>query len=124
MEFPEGFLHAMEFLTLVVDGVGFAILAITVIKFVIRYVAFELQRIRGRDCAKIFQDIRVEFLSHVILAIDFMVVSDVIHTGLVNTRDSLITLGIFVLIRSILAFFLGLDLKDAREENITEEPTN
>ena len=121
MEFPEFFLQSMEFLTLVVDGVGFAILTFTVIKFVIRYVAFELQRVRGHECAKIFQDIRVEFLSHVILAIDFMVVSDVIHTGLVHTRESLITLAIFVLIRSVLAFFLGLDLKDVKEESTSEK---
>ena len=121
MEFPDFFLRSMEFLTLVVDGVGFAILTFTVIKFVIRYVAFELQRVRGHDCARIFQDIRVEFLSHVILAIDFMVVSDVIHSGLEPSRESLITLGIFVLIRSVLAFFLGLDLKDAINELPKEE---
>jgi len=124
LEFPEFFLHGMEFLTLVVDGVGFAILTFTAIKFVIRYVAFELQRIRGRRCARMFQDIRVEFLSHVILAIDFMVVSDVIHTGLVHTRDSLITLGIFVLIRSLLAFVLGLDLKDVENETPEAEASN
>ncbi|AKS46710.1 Uncharacterized membrane protein [Octadecabacter temperatus] len=122
MEMPESIFKMLELVTLFVDGVGYAILIFTVFKFVIRYVGFELHRIRGLECAKRFQEIRVEFLSHVILAIDFMVVSDVIESGLVDTRDSLITLGIFVLIRSILAFFLGLDLKDARDEKISEEP--
>jgi len=120
LEFPEFLLHSMEFMTLIVDGVGFAILTFTVIKFVIRYVSFEFQRVRGHECAKMFKDIRVEFLSHVILAMDFMVVSDIIHTGLVHTRDSLITLGLFVLIRSALAFFLGLDLKDINEGPVNE----
>ena len=50
-----------------------------------------------------------------------MVVSDVIHSGLVDDRDSLITLGVFVLIRSVLAYFLGLDLKDVREETATSQ---
>jgi len=121
MELPSGLFHALEFATLFVDGVGYAILIFTVIKFVIRYVGFELHRARGLECAAVFQDIRVEFLSHVILAIDFMVVSDVIHSGLVEDRESLITLGVFVLIRSVLAFFLGLDLKDVREEKPTNE---
>ena len=47
-----------------------------------------------------------------------MVISDVIHSGLEKTRDSLITLGLFVLIRSVLAFSLGLDMKDIREEGV------
>ena len=113
---PEPVLHGLELLTIVVDGAGYAILLFTVIKFVIRYVVFELQRLRGMDCLRHFRDIRLELLSHVILAIDFMVISDVIHSGLAQTRDSLITLGLFVLIRSTLAFFLGLDMKDVRED--------
>ena len=110
----------LEPVIIIVDVIGYAILIFTVVKFTFRYIAFEFQRLRGYQCAKLFQDIRVEFLSHVIMAIDFMVVSDVIHSGLVQTRDSLITLGIFVLIRSILAFFLGLDLKDIQKEKIEE----
>ena len=115
---PEAILHGLAFVTIVVDGVGYAILTFTVVKFVTRYVAFEFQRLRGIDCLRHFRDIRLELLSHIILAIDFMVISDVIHSGLAQTRDSLITLGIFVLIRSVLAFFLGLDMKDVREEKV------
>ena len=115
---PGPVLYGVELLTVVVDGVGYAILLFTVIKFVIRYVAFELQRLRGFDCLRHFRDIRLELLSHIILAIDFMVISDVIHSGLAQTRESLITLGVFVAIRSVLAFFLGLDMKDVREEKV------
>ncbi len=115
---PEPVLHGLAILTIVVDGVGYAILLFTVLKFVIRYVSFEIQRLRGIDCLRHFRDIRLELLSHVILAIDFMVISDVIHSGLAQTRESLVTLGIFVLIRSVLAFFLGLDMKDVREEKV------
>lgn len=113
---PEWIIHSLEALTIVVDGVGYAILFLTVVKFVVRYVAFEFQRLRGYECALRFRDIRLELLSHIILAIDFMVISDVIHSGLAQTLESLVILGLFVLIRSILAFFLGLDMKDVREE--------
>ena len=113
---PPVIFNFLEYVTLFVDGVGYAILIFTVGKFVIRYVRFEMQRLRGLPCVMLFQDIRVEFLSHVILAVDFMVVSDVIRSGLIHTRENLITLGIFVLIRSILAYFLGLDLKEVRDE--------
>ncbi|MEM9522995.1 MAG: DUF1622 domain-containing protein [Pseudomonadota bacterium] len=121
MEMPANIFDFLEYVTLFVDGVGYAILIFTVVKFVIRYLAFEFHRVRGLKCAQMFREIRMEFLSHVILAIDFMVVSDVIRSGLIQDRESLITLGVFVLIRSVLAFFLGLDLKDLREE--TKEET-
>jgi len=117
----EEFFEFLEIVTFAIDFVGYAILIFTVLKFVFRYVGFELHRARGHECGKQYQDLRIEFLSHVILAIDFMVVSDVIHSGLVQTRDSLITLGVFVLIRSLLAFFLGLDLREVREELIEED---
>lgn len=115
---PDVIINALEALTVMVDGVGYAILLFTLVIFVFRYVAFEFQRLRRMECARHFRDIRLELLSRVILAIDFMVISDVIHSGLAETRESLITLGIFVLIRSALAFFLGLDMKEVRAEGI------
>lgn len=115
---PDVIINALEALTVMVDGVGYAILLFTLVIFVFRYVAFEFRRLRGMECARHFRDIRLELLSRVILAIDFMVISDVIHSGLAETRESLITLGIFVLIRSVLAFFLGLDMKEVRAEGI------
>jgi uncharacterized membrane protein len=113
---PEFIAHALEALTVIVDGVGYAILLFTVVKFVVRYLAFEFQRLRGMECAQRFREIRLELLSHIILAIDFMVIADVIRAGLDPSREGLITLGLFVLIRSVLAFFLGLDMKDVRDE--------
>ncbi len=115
---PEWITNALELSSIIVDGVGYAILLFTALKFVLRYVIFEAKRVRGFDCSRQFRDIRLELLSHIVLAIDFMVISDVIETGLVQTRDSLITLGLFVLIRSVLAFFLGLDIKDVGEERV------
>lgn len=113
---PEWAVTALEFLAITVEGVGYAILLFTVVTFIFRYVAFLFQRLRGFECIRRFRDIRLELMSHILLAIDFMVISDIIHTGLVQTRDSLITLGVFVLIRSALAFLLSLEIKDTRSE--------
>ncbi|WP_068316147.1 DUF1622 domain-containing protein [Polycladidibacter hongkongensis] len=106
----------LEYLTVLVDYFGYTILAITVVKFLLKYTRFELHRMRGLRCARAYQEMRVEFLSQVILAIDFMVVSDVIKSGLAHDLENLTTLAVFVLIRSALAFFLGLDLKEVRAE--------
>ena len=114
---PESIVSVLEVLALIVEGIGYAILTLTVVKFTVRYVSLEFQRLRGYDCARQSRHIRLDLLGHIVLAIDFMVISDIIYTGLAETRDSLITLGLFVLIRSMLAFFIGLDMKDIREED-------
>ena len=49
MALPSGVFHVLEFVMLLVDGVGYAILVFTVVKFVIRYVGFELHRARGLE---------------------------------------------------------------------------
>jgi len=49
-----------------------------------------------------------------LLALEFMIVSDVIHSALSRTLDDFLLLGVLVLIRSVLSFFLSLDLKDTR----------
>ncbi len=113
---PEFLELILEVITVAVDGVGLSILVVTATRFVVRYAVFEVERVRGQECARRFRDIRLELGSRIILAIDFMVISDVIHSSFVHTRESLINLGLFVLIRSALAFFIGLDMKDVREE--------
>lgn len=115
---PDWMVAAFEVATGFVEAVGYTLLFYTAVKFVLRYVVFEAQRVRGFDCARRFRDIRLDLGSHIILAVDFMVVADIIHTGLVQTRESMIELALFVLIRSVLTFFVGLDMKDIREEQV------
>ena len=110
---PELLNTVLASLVAVVNGIGYTILAITVAKFVVRYVAFEIQGLRGSQCTRRLGDIRLELGGRIVLAIDFMVIADVIHSGLVQTRDSLITLALFVLVRSVLAYFIGLVSDDA-----------
>ncbi|WP_068089126.1 DUF1622 domain-containing protein [Polycladidibacter stylochi] len=114
------FSQALEYLTILIDFIGYIILMVTAGKFVLQYVKFELHRLSGLSCALAYQNMRMEFLSQVILAIDFMVISDVIKSGLAKDLNTLITLAVFVLIRSALAFFLGLDLKQVQQEHITK----
>lgn len=118
---PEPIVSILEMLTLIVDGIGYAILAYTVIKFTTRYIDLEFKRLRGYECARRSREIRLDLGGHIVLVVDFMVISDIIHSGLAQTQENLITLGIFVMIRSALAFFIGLDMKDLKEENAGEE---
>ncbi|MEO1574280.1 MAG: DUF1622 domain-containing protein [Pseudomonadota bacterium] len=100
----------------VIDIVGILILLVAAAKFVIRYVSFEFARLRGAECVGHIRDMRLVLGSYILLALEFMIISDVIHSALSRTLDDFIILGALVLVRSAISFFLSMDLKDVRAE--------
>lgn len=89
---------------------------IAAVKFVIQYAKFEYGRIRGMACVYQIREMRLQLGSHILLALEFMIVSDIIHSALSRTLDDLMVLGALVVIRTALSFFLGLELKHAQQE--------
>jgi len=106
----------LEFAAQSIDLIGIAILLIAALKFLLRYAIFEFARSRGIESVFQIRDMRLCLGSYILLALEFMIVSDVIHSALSRTPDDFLILGVLVLIRSALSFFLSLDLKDMREE--------
>lgn len=106
----------LEIAAQVIDVIGILILLIAAAKFVLGYVGFELDRVRGLECVGRIRDIRLALGSYILLALEFMIISDVIHSALSRTLDDFIILGALVLVRSAISFFLSLDLKDVRAE--------
>ena len=98
-----------------IDLIGITILLIAAGRFLYHYVKFEIARFRGMECVLQIREMRLQLGSYLLLALEFMIVSDVIHSALNRTLDEFLLLGVLVLIRSALSFFLSLDLKDARE---------
>lgn len=106
----------LELAAQVIDLIGIAILLLSAMKFVYHYLAFEVGRYRRLDCVVQIRDMRLQLGSYILLALEFMIVSDVIHSALNRTLDDFLVLGILVLIRTALSFFLGVDLRDAQAE--------
>jgi uncharacterized membrane protein len=106
----------LEYAAQVIDLIGIAILLVAAVRFLFHYVRFEFGRYRGIECVFHIRDLRLQLGSYILLALEFMIVSDVIHSALSRTLDDFLLLGVLVLIRSALSFFLSMDLKDTREE--------
>ena len=118
---PQGAMATLEavlaFAAQIIDLIGILILLIAAARFVVRYVGFEFARLRGAECVGRIRDMRLVLGSYILLALEFMIISDVIHSALSRTLDDFIILGALVLVRSAISFFLSLDLKDARAES-------
>ena len=108
----------LEYAAQCIDLIGITILLIAAVRFVFHYAKFEIARYRAMDCVFQIRDMRLQLGSYILLALEFMIVSDVIHSALSRTLDDFLLLGVLVLVRSLLSFFLSLDLKDAREEKV------
>ena len=95
-----------------IDVIGIIIVLIGAFKFVIHAVPVEFKRLRGAACAHEIRHLRLELSSYIILAIEFMIVSDIINTVLFKTMEDLYYLVGLVVIRTAISFFLGKELNE------------
>jgi uncharacterized membrane protein len=63
-----------------------------------------------------YQELRRSVGVYIILGLEFMIVSDLLNTIKQRTHDSLIILGSLVVIRTIISYFLGKEMKEAEDE--------
>lgn len=79
----------------------------------------EAGRINGKFSFTMLNRIKIHFGYYLLLGLDFLIASDVIRTIVENTLSDLTILGVSVLIRTILSFFLGREISD--DENLRKE---
>ena len=102
---------------LVVDIVGIFILCVGLTKFLYRYVMFEGKRLRGLECALMMRDIRIEVGSYILLALEVMIISDIIHGSISHDIEDLYSLGLLVVMRTAISYFLGEELKELKKQD-------
>jgi uncharacterized membrane protein len=103
-------------IAIAVDLVGITILLIAALRFLVNYVRFEIKRLGGLECVDGIRELRLGLGSYILLALEFMIVSDIINSGISRNMDDFLLLGLLVLIRTALSFFLGRDLDDVKNQ--------
>lgn len=110
-----GLAHALEWASTGIDLVSIAIMLIGAVRFTLGFAAAELRRdatarVEGIDYH------RMELGRYILAALELLIVSDIIHTALSLELSDLLFLGLLVLIRSVISFFLDREMRDIREE--------
>ena len=106
----------LETIAVAVDVVGISILLIAALKFLVHYVGFEIKRLDGLECCDGIRELRLGLGSYILLSLEFMIVSDIINSALSKNLDDFLLLGLLVVIRTAMSFFLGRDLNDAKAQ--------
>jgi len=106
----------LESIATAVDLIGIAILVFAALKFVIHYLMFEVKRLQGLDSIIAIRNLRLGLGSYILLALEFIIVSDIIQSVVSTDLNDLLALGLVVIVRIALSFFLGRELVETRAQ--------
>jgi uncharacterized membrane protein len=101
---------ALEWASTAIDLVAIAIMLIGALRFTLGFFAAEVRadavaRVQGIDRN------RMELGRYILAALELLIVSDIIHTALSLALADLVFLGLLVLIRSVISFFLDREIR-------------
>lgn len=108
MDLPLVAAHVAEQLAAVLELMGVAAIAISIVYALMRAVQHVYS---GKDWGDIYQNHRLDFSRGVLLGLDFLVGADIVHTVAVEVSSmSIAVLGLVVLIRAFLIFSLEIEI--------------
>lgn len=116
----------MEFLKYVfkiiaefIDIIGVIILIFGFTKLFIKYLGKEFLTNPFNTPIIEIQKIRCELGIYILLALDFLIASDIIHTIMEITNEQLIALSAMIVLRTGIGFFLGKEIDEIhpKQEN-------
>jgi uncharacterized membrane protein len=111
----EGVVVALEWVAAGIDLFSILLMLLGAARFLLGVVKAEFdrhdaQRVQGINRA------RMGLGRYILAGLELLIVSDIIHTALSLALTDLLFLGLLVVIRSAISYFLDREIKDIREE--------
>ena len=109
-------------------GVGIAAVAIIIWGVLLgagELLQYESLRLRARPTRLSLNEIRHIVASYLLLGLEFLIAADIIGTIAAPSLEEVALLGGLVLIRTVISFFLGREIREARptpRERHSDEP--
>jgi len=119
MEFKEQFYDVLNF---VVTGINLFGIAVVLWGFVVAAFGFIRMKLHRHEVGYFFEEankIRSVLGIYILFGLEFMIAGDIIHTFIKPTQEDLIVLGSIVAIRTVISYFLGREVEEARKDGET-----
>lgn len=110
-----GLAHGLEWIAVGIDLLAIALMLIGAVRFVLGVVKAEFNKQAARRVDGINHE-RQELGRYILAGLELLIVSDIIHTALSLKLYDLLFLGLLVIIRSAISFFLDREIREIREE--------
>ena len=105
----------LEWIAAIIDILAIVVMLIGAMRFLIGFVQAEMDR-EDANRARIINRERVELGRYILAGLELFIVSDIIHTALSLALGDLLFLGLLVLIRSAISFFLDREIREIRAD--------
>jgi uncharacterized membrane protein len=96
----------------IVDIIGICILIYGFAKLLLKYLYEEFFNNSFKTPLKKIQGIRCELGVYILLALDFLIASDIIHTIMDITTEELIQISVMIVLRTGIGYFLGKEIEE------------
>lgn len=84
--------------------------------FIKEFIIYKFKKNPRHDFLWYAQNLRLHLGTYIILALELMIIADVIETIFSQTYAHLIRLSAIVVIRTVLSYFLGKEITEAKED--------
>jgi uncharacterized membrane protein len=123
LDTSEGVLHGefgwligiLEWVSAIIELAAIALLVVGAMRFIVGVAIAELGR-SGPDRVNRTNRERIELGRYILAGLELFIVADIIRTALSLDFDDLLFLGLLVVIRSIISYFLDRELKELKKE--------
>lgn len=107
--------HGLEYAAAGIDIFACLILLIGGLRFIAGFTRAEVSRNPTQRVKGVNRE-RVELGRYILAGLELLIVSDIIHTALSLAMADLVFLGLLVVIRSLISFFLDRELAEVKRE--------
>lgn len=110
-------MEILNIISLCIGILGVLVLMWGVISVIIKFVLSEFFRLRShakQNDPRKTNYLRRDLGVYILFSLEFMIAADIIHTVIKPDMDSLIVLGVIVVIRTVIAYFLNKEIESSR----------
>ena len=108
-------IELLEWLALLTDAVGVSIMLAGFLLALWQFLSgFWSQTVM--DEIAVIQKVRCRLGSYLVLSLEFMIVSDLLHSVMTQALEDLYFLAALVLLRTIIGYFLNKEIQELKEQ--------
>ena len=108
--------YAFLYIADVVDIIGICILIYGFAKLFLKFLSKEFLKHPFKTPIRQIQSIRCELGVYILLSLDFLIASDIIHTIMEITTEQLIEISVMIVLRTGIGYFLGKEIEEIDSE--------
>jgi uncharacterized membrane protein len=112
---------ALDWVSAAIELAAIALLVVGALRFAIGVATAEIARSGTERVTRTNRE-RIELGRYILAGLELFIVADIIRTALSLAFADLLFLGLLVVIRSIISYFLDRELKELRHELAAPEP--